>query len=319
MSYVVRDLLRCPHTELRVVAGKRGLDREIETPELNRPSFELTGFFRPVFRYRRVQVLGSGEIGFIREMMETDAGQMTASLDRLFSYDLPCVIVTGAQELPPALIEAGERHGIPILVTPNDTTRLYRRLVEFLEIEYAPTTRVHGVLVEVVGIGVLIIGESGVGKSECALDLITRGHSLVADDLVEVRCLSGAVLVGRALRDSGGFILSHHMEIRGLGIIDVQRMFGGKAVHLQRQLDLVISLEPWDEKKQYDRTGLEERYYEILGVSVPMLAMPVKPGRNVAMLIEVAAIRENLKRMGYSAAQDLDRRIRATLDAWNQA
>jgi HPr kinase/phosphorylase len=318
MSYKVRDLLRCSHADLRVIAGKKGLDREIVAPELNRPSLELTGYFRPIFRYRRIQILGSGELAFIREILESEPDRMRANLERLFSYDLPCVIATGSSEIPALLRELGESHDIPIMVTGNDTTRLYRRVVEFLEIEYAPTTRVHGVFVEVVGIGTLIVGEAGVGKSECALDLVTRGHSLVADDLVEICCLSDAVLVGRAIRDTSGFIISHHMEIRGLGIIDIQRMFGGKAVHLQRSLDLTVQLEPWDENKQYDRTGLKESSYELLGVSVPMLTVPVKPGRDVAMLIEVAAIRENLKRMGYSAAEELDRRQRALLDNWSE-
>lgn len=319
MSYVVRDLLRCPFSDLRVVAGKAGLDREILAPQLNRPSLELTGYFSASFRHERIQILGSGELAYIREVLAEDRERILANLERIFSYALPCVIVTGGADLPPELPEIAERHSIPLILTPFDSTRLYRRLVEYLEVEYAPRTRIHGVLVEVLGIGVLIVGTAGVGKSECALDLVTRGHSLVADDLVEVRCLSGATLVGRAIRDSSGFILSHHMEIRGLGIIDVQRMFGGKAVHIQRPLDLVISLEPWDDAEQYDRTGLEDRRYEILGVSVPMLRIPVKPGRDVAMLVEVAAIRENLRRMGYSAAEELDRRIRATLSSWDQA
>lgn len=294
--YEVRRLLDCPHAELRAVAGRAGLERLIEVAELNRPSLELTGYFSS-FRPQRIQVLGSGEICYIRERLAAEPARMLHHLRTLFSYPMPCVIITNGMQAPAELLDIGDERSIPVLTTPNDTTRLYRRLTEYLEHDYAPTEKVHGVCVEVFGIGILLLGEAGIGKSECALDLVMRGHALICDDLVELRCLSGAALVACAQYDEARQEWMHNMEIRGLGIIDVRRMFGSRSVHSQRRLDLVITLEKWNEAAAYDRTGLDVQYYERLGVSVPMKTIPVRPGRNTATLVEVAAVQENSKRM----------------------
>jgi len=307
MSLQVHQLLQNPNLYLRLAAGEPGLDRPIRSPELNRPTSELHGYFQ-YFRYERIQLLGMGEIRFIED--QGHRPEVVAAVDRIFSYDLPCVVVCNDQQVPPQVLRLGDLHSIPVFVTPLHTTLLSKRVWEMLEMEFAEKTTEHGVLVEVHDVGVLIIGESAIGKSECALELVMRGHRLVADDVVHISCLGGAMLMAE-----GSPRFPYHMEIRGIGIIDINRMFGASAVRPRKRVGLVIILEEWDESKSYERLGLEPQFYEILRVKIPCLTVPVQPGRHLSTIIEVAALDLKLKSMGIHPARDLADKLTREMEA----
>jgi HPr kinase/phosphorylase len=256
----------------------------------------------------RVQVLGATEISYLQTLSEEDA---TRSIDSFMSLDPACVIVTKGLDVPQLLLAAAERMGVPLLRTPIVSSAAIDAIQKHLELQLAPTASIHAVLMDVLGVGVLLLGKSGIGKSEAALDLIMRGHRLVADDLVEVRRTSGETLVGWASE-----LIKHHMEVRGLGIINIKDMFGVAAVRDEKRIELVLELTRWDATETHDRLGLDEMVYPILEVPVPLLRIPVSPGRNVSSLIEVAARNRLLQVRGHHSAREFQERLdRALADA----
>ncbi|WP_285768354.1 HPr(Ser) kinase/phosphatase [Peribacillus sp. SI8-4] len=285
---------------LELISGEEGINRPIVTSDLSRPGLEIAGFF-DYYPADRVQLLGMTEMSFFNRLNEADRVQRMEELCRDFT---PGIIITRGQEVPLELIEASERESVPVMKSNMKTTRLYSRLTNFLESKLAPTTAVHGVLVDIYGLGVLITGKSGVGKSETALELVKRGHRLVADDCVEIRQEDQDTLVGNAPD-----LIEHLLEIRGLGIINVMTLFGAGAVRSNKRISIVISLELWEKNKQYDRVGLDEEKMKIIDTEVTKITVPVRPGRNLAVIIEVAAMNYRLKKMGVNAAEQFSDRL----------
>lgn len=271
-------------------------DIDISTVEINRPGLELTGYFE-FFDNKRIQVLGNTEFSYLGRF-GSEAQRMV--IDSIFSFGPPAVIICRDIDTSNAIIESAKLHKVSILSTNDSTSDLTASLVQYLNRALAPRITRHGVLVEVYGEGCLLIGDSGVGKSETAIELIKRGHRLVADDAVEIRRTSTTTLIGQSPAN-----IRHFIELRGIGIINARKLFGMGAVKMQEKIDMVINLELWDSTKVYDRMGLDNEYMEILGIEVPTLTIPVKPGRNLAVIIEVAAMNNRQKKMGYNAAQDL--------------
>ena len=286
--------------KLELISGEEGINRPITMSDISRPGIEMAGYFE-FYPAERIQLLGKTELSFFE--MLSDA-ERASRMDRLCTDITPAIIVTRDIEVPKELIEASERESVPVLRVGMKTTRFSSRLTNYLESKLAPTTAVHGVLVDVYGIGVLITGKSGVGKSETALELVKRGHRLVADDCVEIRQEDQDTLVG-----TSPDLIEHLLEIRGLGIINVMTLFGAGAVRSNKRITLVMNLETWDSKKQYDRLGLDEEKMRIIDTDVPKLTIPVRPGRNLAVIIEVAAMNFRLKRMGVNAAQQFTERL----------
>ncbi|CAH0280524.1 MULTISPECIES: HPr(Ser) kinase/phosphatase [Bacillaceae] len=285
---------------LELISGEEGINRPIVTSDLSRPGLEIAGFF-DYYPADRVQLLGMTEMSFFNRLNEPERIQRMEELCRDFT---PGIIITRGQEVPIELIEASERESVPVMRSNMKTTRLYSRLTNFLESRLAPTTAVHGVLVDIYGLGVLITGKSGVGKSETALELVKRGHRLVADDCVEIRQEDQDTLVGNAPD-----LIEHLLEIRGLGIINVMTLFGAGAVRSNKKISIVINLELWEKNKQYDRVGLDEEKMKIIDTEVTKITVPVRPGRNLAVIIEVAAMNYRLKRMGVNAAEQFSDRL----------
>lgn len=278
---------------LTCVGARCGLTAALHGPELNRPGLALGGFFDS-FAFQRVQVFGRGESAYLRKLAAEGA---TDSLQRMIAYDIPCSVFTHGIEPTGDFLRLSEEAGRAVLQTPLSTAEFTSRVVHVLALMFAPSVQVHGVMLEVFGMGVLIRGPSGVGKSEAALALVERGHRLVADDLVDVR------LVDNVLHGSGTRGASHHMEIRGLGIINISYLFGVGAILESKNIQLVVRLEDWDSSADYDRIGLDERTAEFFGVGVREVLIPVRPGRPIWILIETAAMNERLKHMGYDAAE----------------
>lgn len=268
----------------------------ISTVEINRPGLELTGYLE-FFDNKRIQVLGNTEFSYLGRY-GPEAQKMV--IDSIFSFGPPAVIICRDIEPSNAILESAKLHKVSIFSTPQSTSDLTASLVQYLNKELAPRITRHGVLVEVYGEGCLLIGDSGVGKSETAIELIKRGHRLVADDAVEIRRTSQTTLYGQSPEN-----IRHFIELRGIGIINARKLFGMGAIKLQEKIDMVINLEQWDSSKVYDRMGLDNEYMKILGVEVPTLTIPVKPGRNLAVIIEVAAMNNRQKKMGYNAAREL--------------
>lgn len=284
--------------------------RQVHCTDVNRPGLPIVGFF-DYFERERLQILGRVEYTYLEGKT---AGERSRIFDRLLSFKEPAVIVT--RELPvfPELIEAARKYEVPIYRTKNSTSRFMAAVISYLSVELAPRITRHGVLVEVYGEGVLILGESGVGKSETAVELVKRGHRLVADDAVEIKRVSDRSLVG-----SSPEIIRHFIELRGIGIIDVRRIFGMGAVKSTEKIDMVIALEAWNEKKHYDRLGLVTEYTDILGIQIPSLTIPVRPGRNLAVVVEVAAMNNRQKKMGFNPAQELNDRFMEKMSAKEQS
>ena len=285
---------------LELVAGGEGIDRPITTSDLSRPGIELAGYFN-YYPAERIQLLGMTELSFFEKLDEEDR---VSRMEELCTDITPAIIITRGLEVPQELIDAAERESVPVLRTKIKTTRFSGNLTNFLESKLAPTTAVHGVLVDIYGVGVLITGKSGVGKSETALELVKRGHRLVADDCVEIRQEDQDTLIGTSPE-----LIEHLLEIRGLGIINVMTLFGAGAVRSSKQITLNIDLEIWDQHKQYDRLGLDEEKMKIIDSEITKLTVPVRPGRNLAVIIEVAAMNFRLKRMGVNAAQQFTDRL----------
>ena len=296
LCYEAKDLLH-----LRIITKEETLKKEISTYDINRPGLTLAGDY-DYFDYDKLQIFGRGEYYFLIRLIED--GKLE-SIYKFFSYPVTCCVFSHGNEPPSIFLELADKEAIPVLVSSLPTNTLTTRLTKILEDEFAPRTSIHGVLVEVFGVGILIVGKSGVGKSECALELIERGHRLVADDVVEIRSIADTLLVG-----SGAKIIQHHMEIRGLGILNINHLFGVRGIRDKKQIQLVISLVEWDAKAEYDRLGLEKSTYSILGVEVPLFTIPIKPGRNIPILIESAAMNYRLLKMGYDSAKDFERQLR---------
>ena len=286
--------------DLTVLTHSYSAEWDIRSAELNRPGLQFVGYF-DYFAHERPQVIGKVEMAYLDSLSDETRSER---LKEFFSYDMPCIIICRGLHAPDELLELAELNHVPVLSTELVTTRFFVRAINYLGRELAPRSTMHGVLVDVYGVGVLITGESGVGKSETALELVKRGHQLVADDAVEICKVTDTRLVGQSPEN-----IRHFMEIRGIGIIDIKAMYGISAVMTSRSIDLVIHLEPWKEQKTYDRLGLTEDFTTIMDVRVPQIVMPVRPGRNLAVIVEVAARNFSLKQMGYSAAQELDRRL----------
>ncbi len=272
----------------------------IDTPELNRPALQIAGFF-DYFDPKRIQVLGKVEITYLEQFGREKRYEL---MDKLFSTKVPAIIVTRNMQIFPDMLELAEKYDVTILRTEETTSSVMSSLISYLNVQLAPRRTRHGVLVEVYGEGVLIMGESGVGKSETAIELLKRGHRLVADDAVEIKRVSSRTLVG-----SSPDIIKHFVELRGTGIVDVKEIFGMGAVKDTESINMIIHLEPWVEGKQYDRLGMLDEYTNIMGINIPSLTIPVKPGRNLAIIIEVASMNNRQKRMGYNAAVELNNRL----------
>lgn len=291
--------------EADLLAGSAGLDRLITLPYIQKTGLALAGFDE-YLRSGRVLVFGESEIRFLEKM---NADTRTGSLRRLLARDLPCVLVTSGFEAPDEMIAEAERAGVPLLRTALATPIAIARLTSHLEDQLAPREILHGVLMDILGLGVFIAGESGIGKSECALDLVVRGHRLVADDTVEVRCRAQAMLVGACPE-----LTRNHIEIRGLGLINVGDLFGISATRSSKRIELIVQLERWEVGREYDRLGLDIETQSMLGVKVPLIRMPVAPGRNLAMLVEVAARNQMLRTRGRHAAKLLAERLERRLE-----
>jgi len=305
VATLIRDLAETPGVDLELLAGAAGIDRRITNPHPQKTGLALSGFDK-YLREGRVLVLGESEVRFLEALGAEERGTV---IRRVFSHAIPCLVVTAGFHPPPEVLAEAERAGLPVMKTRAATPLLMHRLSDALDVHLAPRAVVHGVLMDILGLGVLIIGESGIGKSECALDLIVRGHRLVADDAVELRARANAFLMGTCPE-----LTRHHMEIRGLGLINVQDLFGVASTRTSKRVELVVQLERWDPSREYDRLGLDEAHYETVGVRVPMLVMPVAPGRNLAILVEVAARNQLLRNGGHNAARRLVDRLDAELD-----
>ena len=284
---------------LRTLSPSTKTEWPIETADFNRPGLQLAGHF-DYFAQERPQVIGKAEMAYLDSM---NSEKRTERLKAFFSYDIPCVIVCRGMAPHEEMLALARERDVPVFQTDMITTRFSMNLIIYMRSALAPRATLHGVLMDVYGVGVLITGRSSVGKSEAALELVKRGHQLVADDVVDICKVSDDRLTGEAPE-----MVRHLMEIRGIGIIDIKAMFGIGSVLMKKTIDMVIHLEKWDEQKDYDRFGLEDDYTAIMDVKLPKIVLPVKPGRNLAIIIEVAARNFSLKRLGYSAAQELDRR-----------
>jgi len=290
--------------ELRLTAGATGLKRVIREPTVNRPGLVLSGFKR-YFAYKRVQVVGNAE-AFYLKALGTDDRQRC--YERLFDFKIPCIIFSRNLRPDKLLLKLAEHHGVPVFTCPLITMKVVNRATLALESMFAPRGSEMGSMVDILGVGVIVRGESGIGKSECVLALIERGYSLVADDITRVMLLDGHDVIG-----SCSDVTRNHMEVRGIGIINVAQMFGVKAIRREKQVDLVISLKAWEHVPDVDRLGLEQEFVKILGVDIPHITIPVRPGRDIARLVEVAALQTKLKNAGFNAAKDLNERILAQM------
>lgn len=292
---VVRTQDLLDNFNLTLVAGEDGIHREISSNDIHRPGFEMTGFFE-YYPKERIQIIGKTEMNYFLKLSPEEQQDRA---ERLCTDITPGLIITNWMDIPDILLEAAIEAGVPVIKSPRTTNRVIVRITNYLGSQYAPTTAVHGVLVDIYGVGILIMGQSGVGKSETALELVKRGHRLVADDSVEIRQEDYDTLIGNSPP-----LIEHLLEIRGLGILNVMTLFGAGAVKSFKRISYIVHLELWNEKKQYERLGIEEETMKIMDVTIPKATIPVRPGRNLAVIIEVAAMNFRLKQMGVNAAEE---------------
>ncbi len=278
--------------------------RQLTSPEINRPAIQLSGYFEH-FATERVQILGYVEYTYLQSRTEEEKKPI---YERFFSSNIPCVVYTSRTEPEAYALEMAKKYDVPVFYSDKKTSNFMAAIIGWLNVQLAPRISIHGVLVDVYGEGVLIMGESGIGKSEAALELIKRGHRLVTDDVVEIHKVSDDTLVGRSPE-----ITKHFIELRGIGIVDVKTLFGVECVKETQTIDMVIKLEDWDKDKEYDRLGLSEEYTEFLGNKVVCHSLPIRPGRNLAIIVETAAVNNRQKKMGYNAAQELYRRVQESM------
>lgn len=279
-------------------------EKVVNVPDVNRPALQLAGFFDH-FDSTRVQIIGNVEYNYVRTLTDKRREEI---YERLLEHPIPCIIFCRNMEPDRKFLDRAIAHRIPVFKTTKQTSGFMAEIIRWMNVRLAPCISIHGVLVDVYGVGVLIMGESGIGKSEAALELIKRGHRLVTDDVVEIRKVSDETLVG-----SAPDITKHFIELRGIGIVDVKSMFGVQSVRETQNIDLVITLEDWNREKEYDRLGLEEEYTEFLGNKVVCHSIPIRPGRNLAIIVESAAVNHRQKQMGYNAAQELYKRVQENL------
>jgi HPr kinase/phosphorylase len=298
----VADLVK--HFHMEVMCGEEGLKRYITVADLNRPGLEMAGYF-DYHPSERVQILGKTELTFFTTLSDDERRDR---MERLCTGEPPCILITRGMDVPVELMTAAGEKQTPVLRCDVNTTTLASQLTDYLEHKLAPSTTIHGVLVDIYGIGILISGSSGIGKSETALELVKRGHRLIADDAVEIRQSAPNVLIGNAPE-----LIKHLLEIRGVGIINVMTLFGAGAIRNNTRINVVINLEIWQQDKQYDRLGLDEETTRIIDTDVTLVTIPVRPGRNLAVIVEVAAMNYRLKRMGYNAAQQFTNKLTETL------
>ena len=305
VATLLRDLADSRALPMELLAGGGGTGRQITIAQPQKTGLALSGF-DAYLHTGRVLVFGESEIRYVESLA---ADGRTRTLDRVFGHDLPCVLITGGLAPVGEIVDAADRAAVPLLRTTASTPEAMSRLSAILDTYLAARGTVHGVLMDILGLGVLVVGESGIGKSECALDLVVRGHRLVADDAVELRCRAQSYVLG-----SCPDLTRHHMEIRGLGLINVQDLFGVASTRTSKRVELVVQLERWEPGREYDRLGIDDEFYETLGVRIPMVRMPVAPGRNVAILVEVAARNQLLRSRGHHAARKLVDRLNRRLE-----
>ena len=285
---------------LSSVAGQEGIGNTLSTSDVHRPGLVLAGFLG-LFTFDRVQVMGNTEMLYLSSL---DPDVCRQTLETIFQFDIPCVVITDGNEVLPMMVELSNARQIPLLTTPFATTKFAHLFSYYLDDVFAPRTAIHGSLVDVYGIGLLFVGASGIGKSEIAVDLVERGHRLVADDVVLVSRKLQGIIVG-----SSGETLRDHIEIRGLGILNVRNMFGVRAVRMQKRIEVVVKLIKWDETAAYDRIGLDEDWISILDLEVPQVTVPIYPGKNITVIAETIALNYQLKIQGYHTAQEFNRRL----------
>jgi HPr kinase/phosphorylase len=280
--------------QLELLCKKGGLKKQITDKELHRPGLALAGFVE-LFTFHRVQICGNTEISYLKKLNPT---QREKTLNKVFSFDIPCFIVSDNNRVPDEFIRLADQYNICVFRTPFATTKLIQLLADYLDEHFAPTISIHGSMVDVYGIGLMFTGRSGIGKSEVALDLVARGHRLVADDVVTIARRTGGVLIGK-----GNPRLGYHMQIRGLGIIDVQAIFGIRGIRRQKRVEVQVELVDWDDSQKYERLGLEDNYIEILNEKIPLIRLPIYPGKNITVIAEVIALNQLLKLYGHHSAK----------------
>ncbi|MDQ3621980.1 MAG: HPr(Ser) kinase/phosphatase [Verrucomicrobiota bacterium] len=286
--------------QMSLLGPDAGFDRRIKEPTINRPGLALSGFYQ-YFAEKRVQILGSAELSYLKSLSTEEVRERCRAL---CARPLPCIVVSRGTKPPQVLLHEAERAGIAVFRTPMVTMKFINAATLALEFDFAPMKSEYGSMVDILGVGVLIRGSSGIGKSECVLGLVERGHSLVSDDITRLRALEGRELVG-----TSPDLTRHHMEIRGLGVINVMAIFGIGSVRLEKRLDLIVTLKDWQELEEVDRIGLDQEYYEILEILVPHVTIPVRTGRDLARLVEVAALDQKLKSIGQNSAREFNERL----------
>ncbi len=285
---------------LEILNGEASFGRPIRESDLNRPGLALAGF-TAVFTHERVQIIGNTETQYLNTLPSADR---VRAVKRLLSFEIPCLIITESNDPPKELLAEANRRGVSVFRTPLKTSRLMHLLSNYLDDRFAPSVTMHGSMVDVYGIGIVFTGRSGIGKSEIALDLVERGHRLVADDVVHIARKAEGVLIGSASE-----VLKHHMEIRGLGIVDVRSIFGIRAIRLQKRVEVLVQLEEWDDKEDYERIGLDEFTTRILDVEIPLVRLPIFPGKNITVIAEVVAMHQLLKIYGYHPAKAFNEKL----------
>jgi HPr kinase/phosphorylase len=290
--------------QLKLVAGQEGMGRLIREGAVNRLGMALTGFIK-YFAFRRVQLIGKSEISYFQSL---DSDTKQARIRDILDKKIPCIVFSRDNRPPSIIIKEAQKAKVPVFISPIPTPRLVNLITLCLEEDFAPSTSEHGSMVDIMGVGVLIRGESGVGKSECALGLVERGYSLVADDITRLRLLEGRELMATSAEVTRTF-----MEVRGIGIINVAAIFGGRAIRTEKRLDLVVTLEEWDKVEEIERTGLDQQFYEILGLKIPHVRIPIRPGRDLAGLVQVAALDQKMKTMGQFSALEFNEKLMSRL------
>jgi HPr kinase/phosphorylase len=280
--------------------SESGLSKIIKDPHIHRPGLALAGY-TDLFTYNRVQILGNTEMRYLKQL---SSAQRTKALKKFFSFDIPCICITFNNKPTEEFLNLAKKKDIPIFITPLETTKFAYFINDFLDDQFSPQAAIHGSFVDVYGVGLLFYGRSGIGKSEIALDLVERGHRLVADDVVMISRKGDGILMG-----TGTELVKHFMEIRGLGIIDVRSVFGIRAIRFQKRVELLVNLEEWDSKKEYTRTGLDNENIEILGVEIPFIRLPIFPGKNITVISEIIALNYLCKHYGFDAAKELAKKL----------
>ena len=306
LSFKIEEIIRSQgrSLKLRVVAGSNGLQRQITHKELHRPGLALAGFYE-IFPHERVQLIGDTEMAFLRKLGREEQRE---ALEKLFDHPIPCVIVTGRNRATQVMKDLANATNIPLISSSLHTSEIAYLLSNYLNDRFAPSMSIHGTLVDVYGTGLLFIGRAGIGKSEIALDLVERGHRLVADDIVSLMRKPPGVLMG-----SGPEMLKHLIEIRGVGVINVREMFGVRSIRLQKRVETVVELADWNDDEDYERLGLDEQFREYLGMKIPLMKLPIYPGKNITVIAEAIALNLHLKVYGINSARELSRRLQARL------